>query len=67
MNKPILYKKFRYKGCDKCGGDMMLDRDIDGWYESCLMCGKIVYKTGDDNAIKTKEVKNVKGRTHPKK
>jgi len=27
------------KGCPRCGGDTFIDRDIDGWYESCLMCG----------------------------
>jgi hypothetical protein len=58
MNKPILYKKFRYKGCDKCGGDMMLDRDIDGWYESCLMCGKIMYIKGGDNEM-LKDLKDI--------
>jgi hypothetical protein len=60
MNKPILYKKFRYKGCTKCGGDMMLDRDPDGWYESCLMCGNIKYIEGGDNAIKSR----IKGEKH---
>ncbi len=27
------------KGCPRCGGDTYIDRDLDGWYESCLMCG----------------------------
>jgi len=27
------------KGCPRCGGDTYIDKDTDGWYESCLMCG----------------------------
>ena len=27
------------KGCPRCSGDTFIDRDVDGWYESCLMCG----------------------------
>jgi ribosomal protein S27AE len=27
------------KGCPRCGGDTYIDKDLDGWYESCLMCG----------------------------
>ena len=27
------------KGCPRCNGDTFIDRDLDGWYESCLMCG----------------------------
>ncbi|MFQ5875531.1 MAG: hypothetical protein ACE5JL_17280 [Dehalococcoidia bacterium] len=27
------------KGCPRCGrGDMLLDRDIWGWYRQCLQC-----------------------------
>jgi reverse gyrase len=25
--------------CPRCGGDLFLDKDIDGWCESCLQCG----------------------------
>jgi len=24
--------------CPKCGGNVYLDRDYDGWYEQCLQC-----------------------------
>jgi hypothetical protein len=24
--------------CPKCGGNLYLDRDYNGWYEQCLMC-----------------------------
>ncbi len=30
---------WRLKGCPRCNGDMFTDRDIDGWYEHCLLCG----------------------------
>ena len=29
---------WRFKGCPRCGGDLFIDRDIEGWYEQCLMC-----------------------------
>ena len=25
--------------CPKCGGNIYLDNDIEGWYEECLQCG----------------------------
>ena len=25
--------------CLRCGGNMLVDRDIYGWYEKCLQCG----------------------------
>jgi len=24
--------------CPKCGGNLYLDRDYNGWYEQCLQC-----------------------------
>jgi len=29
---------WRMKACPRCGGDSYIDRDMDGWYEQCLMC-----------------------------
>jgi len=29
---------FTAKRCPKCGGNIFLDRDFNGWYEQCLMC-----------------------------
>ena len=26
------------KSCPRCGGDMFIDSDMDGWYEQCLQC-----------------------------
>lgn len=31
----------RFKSCPKCKGDVMIDRDLYGWYEQCLQCGHI--------------------------
>ncbi len=24
--------------CPRCGGNIFLDRDVDGWYEQCFQC-----------------------------
>ncbi len=38
--------KFFFKSCAKCGGDMVEDRDCDGYFRKCLQCGRIVdYET----------------------
>ena len=28
-----------FKGCPRCGGDIFIIRDIEGWYQQCLQCG----------------------------
>jgi DNA-directed RNA polymerase subunit M/transcription elongation factor TFIIS len=48
--------------CPKCGGNLYLDRDYNGWYEQCLQCAYmkdlgIVYQ---DRIIKTVEPVRVK-------
>jgi hypothetical protein len=30
---------WRLKGCVRCTGDLFIEKDLDGWYESCLQCG----------------------------
>ena len=30
-----------YGRCKRCGGNLYLDRDFNGWYEACLQCGHI--------------------------
>ena len=30
---------WRFKGCPRCEGDILLDRDYNWWYELCLQCG----------------------------
>ncbi len=29
---------WKIKSCSRCGGDMYIDRDIDGWFVQCLQC-----------------------------
>jgi len=29
---------WKFDTCPRCGGDVFVDRDIDGWYEQCLQC-----------------------------
>ena len=31
--------KWRLRGCPRCGGDIMIYDDYDGWHEACLQCG----------------------------
>jgi len=31
--------KWRLKGCPRCGGDLLIEKDIlYGWYEKCIQC-----------------------------
>ena len=34
--------RFFFKSCSRCGGDMVQDRDLDGYFRKCLQCGRIV-------------------------
>jgi len=29
--------------CPKCGGNVYLDNDFEGWFEQCLQCGHTAY------------------------
>lgn len=29
---------WKLKSCPRCGGDLFIDKDADGWYEQCLQC-----------------------------
>jgi uncharacterized Zn finger protein len=31
----------KFKGCKRCGGDLILERDSDEVYVSCLQCGAV--------------------------
>jgi ssDNA-binding Zn-finger/Zn-ribbon topoisomerase 1 len=48
--------------CPKCGGNLYLDRDYNGWYEQCLQCAymkdlAVVYQ---DKAKKIAELVPIK-------
>ena len=30
---------WKLKGCPRCNGDLFIQRETDGWYEECLLCG----------------------------
>jgi len=31
--------RWKFKSCPRCGGDLFIDREVDGLYEQCLQCG----------------------------
>ena len=37
-----MMKKWWYKGCPKCSGDVYMAEDLDGFELKCLQCGKTV-------------------------
>ncbi|MEE8420910.1 MAG: hypothetical protein V3R92_05575 [Dehalococcoidales bacterium] len=41
----------RFKSCPRCKGDVLLDRDVYGWYQQCLQCG---YQRDLKNIVKTR-------------
>lgn len=45
----------KLKGCPKCKGDVVLDRDIHGWFEQCIQCGYLHDMTDNINAPRTEE------------
>ena len=34
----------KFKGCQRCGGDLFLERDGEEVYVSCLQCGAVYVK-----------------------
>ena len=30
---------WKLKSCPRCNGDLFIQREQDGWYEECLLCG----------------------------
>ena len=39
MVKGMIYMvEWKFKSCPRCGGDIFIAKDIDGWYEQCLQC-----------------------------
>jgi DNA-directed RNA polymerase subunit M/transcription elongation factor TFIIS len=47
----------KFKGCQRCGGDLFLERDSDEVYVSCLQCGAIyIMRNEKKEKEKNKEV-----------
>ena len=54
--------------CPKCGGNLFLDRDYNGWYEQCLQCAHmkdlaVVYQKKGKTAQGLKEFIHVESRS----
>lgn len=52
----------RFKSCPRCKGDVLIDKDVYGWYEQCLQCGyqrdlKNVGKVKPQSEPETEKVK----------
>jgi len=30
---------WKLHGCTRCNGDTVIDKDSDGWFEQCILCG----------------------------
>ena len=39
MGRGVQSGMIKFKGCPRCGGDLLLAEDIFGKYLSCLQCG----------------------------
>ncbi len=53
---------WKLKSCTRCGGDVYLDKDYDGWYEQCLQCCfRRPVKPVAENQVRPK----LPGRTEP--
>jgi hypothetical protein len=42
------------KGCKRCGGDLVLEHDVEGTYISCLQCSAIYAKRSSPVITKAK-------------
>jgi len=31
--------KWRLRSCPRCSGDIFIEKNLYGWYETCLQCG----------------------------
>jgi hypothetical protein len=54
--------KWKIHGCPRCGGSLIIDRDEDGWYESCINCAfrndlKVIAKAPTDAELHIKRSK----------
>ena len=46
----------KVKGCERCGGDLFLERDSDGVYVSCLQCGAVYNRRTKEEGRDMKKV-----------
>ena len=48
---------WKLKSCPRCNGDLFIQRETDGWYEECLLCG---YEKDVSNLVTVNTVGQVK-------
>ena len=41
-----------FKGCPRCRGDIMLERDVYGDYLECLQCGNVIDQDSKNQNIR---------------
>jgi ribosomal protein S27AE len=39
LGRGVQIRMIKFKGCPRCGGDLLLAEDVFGKYLSCLQCG----------------------------
>jgi hypothetical protein len=54
---------WKLESCPRCSGDLFIQREEDGWYEECLLCGyqRDVSNLVTINAIGQIKIKNPTG------
>jgi hypothetical protein len=48
---------WKLKSCPRCNGDLFIQRETDGWYEECLLCG---YEKDVSNLVTVNTVGQIK-------
>lgn len=39
LERMLIMAVWKLKSCPRCSGDLFIQRETDGWYEECLLCG----------------------------
>jgi hypothetical protein len=48
---------WKLKSCPRCSGDLFIQRETDGWYEECLLCG---YQRDVSDVVATTALNQIK-------
>ena len=48
---------WKLKSCPRCNGDLFIQRETDGWYEECLLCG---YQRDVSNVVAATAINQIK-------
>ena len=53
-----MYRKYlRLKGCPRCGGDLLIDREYEEHTEACIQCGYRNYADTVKKPVRRKSVR----------